>query len=656
MIKPSEFHRRPICIIEHHDNSIDVLHPQYTAISGDNIANNGKRYLDFGAFCYRHRRKRSPNHHIDYEGVLVDLATFDPKRIYPVSKLIEAGRAYSSFVSATGFYTTIKGFIDWIDSQDEIYHLHLHESMSKAYVDYTIHLLSRVYSSATTGKALAVGSASALQTGARQLIALTTGKHESETLALATFIKQPNRTNLINLKRLGADAQAKTFSALVNFISEAHRILIDGGTFPMRLESPDCGIYYMYSIYQESSKSNNAAVSLLNHLGSCAEFPTWKMIHQHFELPEQDWKNNRIKTNYGALHKKLLENNTNSRSKLRFQIANHAMTAGMLSFIAATGCNLTTVQRLGTDFEIIPSTQGRRLLGIKNRAHGKIVSPEFGARFTPIFKKILAIRTWLLDGRESNRLFSTLPRGTNKVGYVGNGALRTFKTLTGKFYPKTSWVPANQWRKNVSYQYIKQSGGDTVLTAEKLNNREATIRSSYARPALDEYASEISKLFEEIHSAAISRSRNVSHIPVHVNKEGSSSDVTAVGNCVKDPASEPKLASGFTSEAPKPTCRTPETCLFCDHYAVHADEFDIRRLLSLSFIITIIKERQDHEYWEQKFGPTIHRIDEILAAIQDTDIKLAPTVARIRDEVESGYLDPFWAIHLDTMAFVGAVV
>jgi hypothetical protein len=424
----------------------------------------------------------------------------------------------------------------------------------------------------------------------------------------------------------------------------------------MRLESPDGDTYYLYSIFQETAKSNIADVSILNYLGSCAEFPTWKMIHQRFKLPEQEWKNNRIRTNYGALYKKLLENNTNSRSKFRFQIANHAMTAGMLSFIAATGCNLTTVQRLGIDFEIVPSTQGRRLFGIKNRANGKIVSPEFGARFTPVFNKILAIRTWLLDGRESNRLFSTLPRGTNKVGYPGNGALRTFKTLIGKFYPNISWVPTNQWRKNVSYQYIKQSGGDTALTAEKLNNREPTIRGNYARPALDDYGSEISKLFEEIHSAAISRSRNVSPIPVRVNKDESSGDVTAVGNCVKDPASDPKLASGFTSEAPKPTCRNPETCLFCDHYAVHADELDIRRLLSLSFIISITKERQDHEYWEQKFGPTIHRIDEILAAIQDSDITLVPTVARIRDEVESGYLDPFWAIHLDTMAFVGTVV
>ncbi|MDA3374352.1 hypothetical protein JR314_31075, partial [Pseudomonas aeruginosa] len=59
--------------------------------------------------------------------------------------------------------------------------------------------------------------------------------------------------------------------------------------------------------------------------------------------------------------------------------------------------------------------------------------------------------------------------------------------------------------------------------------------------------------------------------------------------------------------------------------------------------------------WQNKFSPTVHRIDEVLSAIQDADPGSAGTINRVRIEVECGELDDFWAIHFDTFVTLGAV-
>ncbi|WP_406833875.1 hypothetical protein [Pseudomonas asiatica] len=497
-------------------------------------------------------------------------------------------------------------------------------------------------------------SAAGLQAAARQVVTCATDIHDREIRALTNLIVQNNRQAHINLKQLGGDIQSRTFATLINFIHEAHRLLVEGGDFPMSLISPGSKPYFLYSLHQGSVKSKNANISILNLISEYPELPNWDTVAQLLSVPKHNYF---CKSNYLAIEKKRIINNTNKRSSLRIQIANHAMSAGMLSFIGATGCNLSVAQKLEIEnSEIIPSTQGHRFYGVKPRANGKVVTLEFGARFIPTFQKILEIRNWLLAGQQSTQLFIIRPMRTNTIGYIGSSVLQSLKVLMRKYYPHISWVPATQWRKNISYQYISKSGGDTALTAEKLSNTERTLAKSYARPALDEFANQITNLLDAIHAAAIARTRVSEHIPVRILSERNAEKIIGVGDCSRVGDLDPKRTTGFTEQAPNPSCRHPETCLFCDFYSVHADEDDVRRLLSLRYIIMVSKSTLDHEHWTQKFAPTVHRIDEVLSAISITNSNLPLMISRVQEEVESGHLDSFWAIHFDTLVHVGAVI
>lgn len=348
-------------------------------------------------------------------------------------------------------------------------------------------------------------------------------------------------------------------------------------------------------------------------------------------------------------------NNKNLRSRLRQRIGNHALVSGMLAFIAATGCNLSVAQNLEVDtLEIIPTSQGNRFSGTKGRAKGKTVYPEFGARFSPVFKKYLDLRKWVLNGVESVLVFPFCSAQSGIIK-IDSSKIESTKKLFAKSLQKTAWVTPTQWRKGISYQYIKLSDGDMALAAEKLGNTEATLRHSYGRPAFEDFATEMTVFFESMHQAAVDRTRSVDRIPVRIMDESKPEAATGIGSCAKAPETAPNLAQGFTAQAPAPSCGAPETCLFCEFYAVHADEQDVRRLLSLRYLIHAIKDKQPFDHWQSKFGPSLHRIDEVLAAIKAADNSIEATISRVHDEVESGALDAFWAIHFDTLVAVGVV-
>ncbi|MCK1783319.1 hypothetical protein L9Z73_02765 [Pseudomonas sp. TNT11] len=649
----NSFIHRQVVIIDARETNVEVIHPQLAVLMVNNGADIGKRYLDIGSLCYMRRGK--PLH--TQVGCPVDLSSLDKSRIPFAQALIEqfsAGRI--SPTTAMTFHKN-KKFVDWIDNQKSHYAFDDVSAMKQAYGDYTGYLLHSMNSSGISGQPIKQMTASSYQSSARKLVMLATGLSEPEVSRIATYIpRRSAQANHVNLKLPNADTQAQTFAALINYIEEAHRVLVKGDALPLHLVSPKDDLCYLYSLQPNSAKSQSAEFSTASILFKSPTFPTWEEAKAHFGLMGDSAALQNKRASYDDARQRHEKSNNNSRSWLRVRIGAHAVVAGMLVFIAATGCNLRVAQNLqvGT-LKIVSSTQGKRFSGTKARAGGKTVEPEFGARFSPIFKKYLELRTWVLNGADSTLVFPVISNGYG-VAPVGASSINGLKRLISRALPKTIWVTPTQWRKNVSYQYVKLSGSDMSLTAEKLGNTETTLRQSYSRPALEDYATEISHFLEAQYHSAITRTRTVELIPVRIlGKKKDEIATTGTGSCEKTPESQPEHAQGFTARAPTPNCVDPESCLFCAHYAVHADKEDLRRLLSLRYLIQAIKAKQPADHWQSKFGPTVHRIDEVLSAIQDIDTSYESIINQVRDEVERGALDPFWAIHFDTLVTLGTV-
>lgn len=647
----NEFVHRQIIIIDPKDIKIEVIQPQFSVLGFYNPASPGKRYLDLGALCYRRRSKAAPNR----VGIPVDTSSLDTARIPFVRALIDEFRLSSSTYKIIRLFNNIKLFFDWLDDQGQPFAFDDVASMKSAYFGYTRHLLHRMNSSGVGGQPIKQATASQYQSSALTVVRIATGLSKPEIQGIATCIPGNAQANHVSVKLPSADVQAQTFSALLNFIDEAHCLLVGNGALPLHLVSPRGESSYLYSLQSNNEKSKAAYFSMSPLLLKSPAFPTWDQVKAHFVLDGNSRALSVASSGYNRAKRFFERNNKDFRSELRRRIGNHAVTAGMLAFIAATGCNLSVTQALEVDtLEFVPSTQGRRFSGTKARSGGKTVVPEFGLRFAPVFKKYLQLREWVLNGSHSALVFPVVS-AEYRISPVGNVSIVGFKNFFARTLPETVWVAPTHWRKNVSYQYVRLSGGDMALTSEKLGNTVDTVRQAYSRPALEDFAGEMTSFFEAMHQAAIDRTRIVERIPVRILDEKRPEAVTGAGACGKAPETQPERAQGFTEQAPTPTCRDPETCLFCEFYAVHADEEDIRRLLSLRYLIQAIKDKQHVDHWQIKFAPTVHRIDEVLSAIKDTEGGSQSMINRVREEVESGSLDAFWSIHFDTLVTLGAV-
>lgn len=647
----NEFVHRQVIIIDPKDVNIEVIQPQFSVLGVYNPASPGKRYLDLGALCYRRRSKAISSR----VGIPVDTTSLDNARIPFVRGLIDEFRRSSSIYKKIRQFQNGKLFVDWLDDQEPPYAFDNVASMKNAYCEYTRHLLHRMNSSGVGGQPIKEVTASQYQFSALTMVRIATGLSKTEIQGIATCIPRRAQANHVSVKLPSADVQAQTFAALLNFIDEAHRLLVGNGALPLHLVSPSSESFYLYSLGAGSEKSKAANFSMAPLLLKSPVFPTWSQVQAHFGLGGNSRALSDASSGYNRAKKFCEKNNEDLRSEFRRRVGNHAVTAGMLAFTAATGCNLSVAQALEVDtLEIVPSTQGRRFSGTKARAGGKTVVPEFGLRFAPVFKKYLQLREWVLNGSDSALVFP-VASAEDRISPVGRVSIVAFKNFFSRALPETVWITPTHWRKNVSYQYVRLSGGDMALTAEKLSNTVDTVRQAYSRPAIEDFAGEMTSFFEAMHQAAIDRTRIVERIPVCILDEKRPEAVTGAGACGKASETQPERAQGFTEQAPTPTCRDPETCLFCKFYAVHSDEEDIHRLLSLRYLIQAIKHKQQIDHWQSKFAPTVHRIDEVLSAIQDTDGGSQSMINRVREEVESGNLDAFWSIHFDTLVTVGAV-
>lgn len=525
----NDFVQRSVVIIDTKDANVDAIQPQFAVLMLSNPTNAGKRYLDVGALCYQ-RRGKSGSHQI---GNPVDLSSLENARILFAQAVIEDLRLRNTATMVQRFRES-KAFIDWIDAQEQLYAFDDVEAMKNAYGDYTRHLLHRMNSSGISGQRLTQSSASAYQAAARSVVLLATGLSEPEIKGIVALINQKrDHPNHVNMKLPNADVQAQTFAALTNYVEEAHRLLVGNGTLPLHLVSPNGESCYLYSVTVNSEKSKAAKFSLAPLLLQSPEFPTWDEVKSHYELIGDSAALVIERALYDATRELWRKNNKDLRCFLRQAFGAHAIAAGMLTLIAATGCNLSVAKNLEIDtLKIVPSTQGQRFSGTKARAGGKTVVPEFGARFVPVFKKYLELRKWVLNGRESALVFPNIsPR--HGITPAGITSVESLKRLLAKALPKTVWVTPTQWRKNVSYQYVKFSGGDMTLTAEKLSNTEVTVRQAYSRPALENFAGEIAGFFEAMHRTAIDRTRSAKRIPVRIQDEKRPEAVTGVGVCEK---------------------------------------------------------------------------------------------------------------------------
>jgi len=127
--------------------------------------------------------------------------------------------------------------------------------------------------------------------------------------------------------------------------------------------------------------------------------------------------------------------------------------------------------------------------------------------------------------------------------------------------------------------------------------------------------------------------------------------VTPVGSCA-DFGNPSTTNSGVL----KGDCSTWEGCLGCENYAVHADDVDVRKLLSAKLVVLSTKHLSDSkEQFELNFRFFLDRVDAIVDSIKKKSKSHSKMVVRTMSSVDEGELDSFWMAKYDLLVNLGVI-
>lgn len=328
--------------------------------------------------------------------------------------------------------------------------------------------------------------------------------------------------------------------------------------------------------------------------------------------------------------------NENYNHSSRWHLARKVLNLFLIMFLAATGMNWAEVIELSwsDDYEVITTNQGFR--AVKWRAGGRSVSFELSISFLPKFKRFLALRAYILQGKKCDHLFFVVLKASDSPTPIRSKLHQTYQMLCG-IDPVLNPVMPRAWRAAKSDWLVRHT--DPSTAALILQNSEETVLQHYAQGSETLHHEEMSKFLNEIAVAVLAPDETLENATPR-----------AVGVCTSFGTPVAIVAETRV----KPDCDSAEGCLFCDKFKVHADATDTRKLLSCRYAIGLTSplSNSDEEF-NELFQPILERIDGLVSDISARD----PTmVERVRKEVnEDGELDPYWAGKVEMLMSLGLI-
>ncbi|MCX4177507.1 MULTISPECIES: hypothetical protein [Paraburkholderia] len=617
---------------------VELLHPERAIL----LFGEGESF-DIGAFCYTTRsvsgkfRKRRNRPRCE---MLVDMDTFERSRVEPVRAAI---RYFSELVTAGGKRVTTAG--SWANC----YRLFLHYAESNGYSDvltdpstvmeafhaYVKHLRERIQTNT-----LSPTTAVHYQNNTMKVLSALTG---IDTLHHGIDLSQSKGSDKQITEPPPDEDKGKVLALCHALFEGLSTLCLDSQPYPFALTVPRFmralnDVLWIFPSrqwcmppYQLADRESLGTPVWAFDYEAGTVFPADKIEHRY---ATKDSAKRAVATAKTAIAR----GNGTVRNVFRVNAAFTAHNAFVFLFLTHTGMNWAGVAALpwNEDYEVSMERQGFRT--IKYRAGGRLVSFEIQNIFMPAFKRFLKLRTYLLDGRDFDPLFLNRPLSAreNSVTFElepladsGLWLWRVYKSLLN-IHPDLPVLGSRKFRAAKS-DVLLRAKEDPVTVARVLQNSIRTVLRSYAAGSPRTQESEFADFFDGLQGAVIAKGEQIENgveIPV--------------GKCSAHGSPHQSGDAPVSSD-----CQTPEGCLFCDKYKVHADEPDVRKLASCRYCIERTAHLADsHEQFQTLFGPIFERIQNLLDEI---DQRSPGVVSRIVREVEAGELDPYWSGKLEML-------
>jgi len=531
-------------------------------------------------------------------------------------------------LSDSTLYQDIKAVINftvWANNHEfSFYNI---DDARQAYVLYTQWLKVKIRNGDLSSK-----TSRFRQHGALRLLQKINNDIKNEISAGINIIYSQSFTN--PREKSSLTSQQKHFSFHYNLFQELTNFLLNNKTFPHQISLSNKKLWLLPMGKKIiSEKNKNKCIAFNFDSGEIRTIEEIKSIRSdkyeyHALCTSRDFNNS------------ISRNNSDFNSGARLQLGSKAIYAFFMVFLSITGMNDSTASTLLWDDEYLIKKNLQKFKNIKKRAKNKTVEYQIQKQFINDFRKFLRLREFVLNGNELEYLFfmdySDKAHLSNKQknGDFSSYINRYMRTTIDDELPT---ITSRQMRVNKTSQVLKKN--DLISASELAQSSISVILKSYTGASQNSTDEQLTDFFTKFNDSIIFSDENTTSI--------------SVGQC-KD-YHNPQAISEI--KGIKTDCVQNEGCLFCKHYGCHADEIDIRKLLSLLFIIDecgYIAVNQSHH--EKVYGTVITRINDILESIKKKEPNMSDVIKIIKHDVyENENLHDYWEHKLSLLIELGMI-
>ncbi|BFT28853.1 hypothetical protein D210916BOD24_00290 [Alteromonas sp. D210916BOD_24] len=642
----SQLTERKTNVLKTTDLGIEVLYPENVLLKfADEIRVSP---FDIGSIAYT-ERKEHPEFH--KKGLfLVNPDSLNHCRCEFLRKLFDSIYCSSNRdTTVKSEFEAIKQVIDWADQHGHSNLLDSVQAARRMYQAYSTYLNQGI-------KAGTLGfgrrTANAKQRALKAMLGIQYGMSALSDIieGVVVIISERNPTKPPREKEKNAFV-----SVCLAVARQFGEFTLSGDKFPFPFNTPDYKTYVFPSnggnmITPHSPKAKLIYNCQLGRISTVDEYIEKKKYERNTKrLSEAKRAVNDAQQNLNTV-------NSTERHEHKLQVASLAIQAYTQLFIIITGSQPSELVTLEFDerYELDRDLFKSDFRAVKFRAAGRVVQYSLGDIYGyQIIKEYLALRKWMLNGEECQYLFFKNSKER------GGGYKDQFKQLAlvdvGRFYKRAKGlliaehvknIPASKARKyrSVVLHELRQ---DPLVIAAWQNHKLSTSLRDYSETTDDRSSEQFSSFWK-----AVIDTRNRIKIKFVESTGQQDADIPS-GHC-EDNGNPSSIVESPLIE---PNCNTQLGCLFCEHYCLHADEEDLRKLFSLLFVVQEIRKfSSNFGHAESLYKELTVKVKSLILSIKERSDGLAQLAEKVEYEVmELGSINEFWNNKLARFERLGVV-
>ncbi|HFD33264.1 MAG TPA: hypothetical protein ENJ28_11235 [Gammaproteobacteria bacterium] len=524
-------------------------------------------------------------------------------------------------------------FVDWCDANSP--DAFVSKSHVRGAVDnYSRYLLDRVRS-----YGVSINTSAAMQLVARSALEWMYEDTRGEIFDGVRRIKRSYAATKVT-EPPADDKAAEALSLYVNIFEQIGKFVTRFEKYPAVLKLPQGNFWYFPSSIPFMSRSRSDKFKKMNTRYKAYNYEEGKVrsVEELLKIVKRESSGSLVRV-ANLIRRAALDNidraNKNKMHPRRILLATLAQQSFMMMFSANTGMSLGQISALSWEsdkFKIENEKQGFKT--IKSRAHGVEVSFIISSSFVASFKKYLRLRKYILQSFPDNAFDYLFFRIVgNELKPLNMSAASLYNERIKRHFDIDISITTRDWRALKSDWLVRNTN---IYTASMvLQNSPTTVLRHYAEGSEKSSSLEMVEYYGEFNEKVVIGKNDISR-------------ATCTGQCL-DSGKPLKLNP---DPVVSPDCRQPEGCLFCRNYAVHADEDDLRKLISMKFIIERIRCLSASEkHFVDMFGEVVARIDQVVSKIAEYPKVDEGLVERINYEVfQYEMLSPYWAMKFELMS------